>query len=34
MTIQSDEGTEFVNATVANYLKRQEFNVHTTQIPK
>jgi hypothetical protein len=31
--IQSDKGTEFVNATVQQYLKRQDINFHTTQIP-
>jgi len=31
ITEQSDKGTEFVNATVQQYLKRQGINFHTTQ---
>jgi len=31
ITIQSDKGTEFVNATVQQYLKRQGFDFRTTQ---
>ena len=31
--IQSDKGTEFVNATVQQYLKRQEVSFHTTHNP-
>ena len=33
ITIQSDKGTEFVNATVQQYLKRHGVNFHTTQNP-
>jgi len=33
ITIQSDKGTEFVNATVQQYLKRQDVNFHTTHNP-
>ena len=33
ITIQSDKGTEFVNATVQQYLKRQGVNFHTTHNP-
>ena len=32
-TIQSDKGTEFVNATVQQYLKRQGVDFHTTHNP-
>ena len=30
ITIQSDKGTEFANATVQQYLKRQGVSFHTT----
>ena len=30
ISIQSDKGTEFVNATVQQYLKRQEVRFHTS----
>ena len=30
ITMESDNGTEFVNATVQQYLKRQEASFHTT----
>jgi len=30
INIQSDRGTEFVNASVQQYLKRQRVNFHTT----
>jgi len=33
ITIQSDEGTEFLNATVPQYLKRQGVDFHTTHNP-
>ena len=33
VTIKSDKGTEFVNATVQQYLKRQGVNFHTTHNP-
>jgi len=33
ITIQSDKGTEFVNATVQQYLKRQGVDVYTTYNP-
>ena len=33
VTIQSDKGTEFVNTTVRRYLKSQDVNFHTAQIP-
>jgi len=33
ITIQSDKGTEFVNAIVQQYLKRQRVNFHTTHNP-
>ena len=33
ITIQSDKGTEFVNATVQQYLKRQGVSFHTTHNP-
>ena len=33
ITIQSDKGTEFVNVTVEQYLKRQGVNFHTTHNP-
>ena len=33
ITIQSDKGTEFVNATVQQYLKRQDVNFHTIHNP-
>jgi len=33
ITIQSDKGTEFVNAAVQQYLKRQGINFHTTHNP-
>jgi len=33
ITIQSDKGTEFVNATVRQYLKSQDVNFHTTYNP-
>jgi transposase InsO family protein len=33
ITIQSDKGTEVVNATVQLYLKRQGVNFHTTHNP-
>ena len=33
ITIQSDKGTEFVNATVQQYLKRQGVDFHTTHNP-
>jgi len=33
ITIQSDKGTEFVNANVQQYLKRQRVNFHTTHNP-
>ena len=33
ITIQSHKGTEFVNVTVQQYLKRQEVNFHTTHNP-
>jgi transposase InsO family protein len=32
-TLQSDEGTEFVNRTVQRYLKNQVIEFHTTHIP-
>ena len=32
ITIQSDKGTEFVNATVQQYLKRQGVNFHNPDI--
>jgi transposase InsO family protein len=31
ITIQSDKGTEFVNETVQQYIKRQGKNFHTTR---
>ena len=31
ITIQSDKSTEFVNATVQQYLRRQGINFHTTR---
>jgi len=33
ISIQSDKGTEFVNATVQQYLKRQGVGFHTTHNP-
>jgi len=33
ITVQSDKGTEFVNASVQQYLKRQRVNFHTTHNP-
>jgi len=33
ITIQSDKGTEFVNATVQPYLKREGVDFHTTHNP-
>ena len=33
ITIQSDNGTEFVNTTVQQYLKLQGVNIHTTHNP-
>jgi len=33
ITIQSDKGTDFVNETVQQYLKRQGFDFHTTHNP-
>jgi len=33
ITIQSDKSTEFVNAIVQQYLKRQGVNFHTTHNP-
>jgi transposase InsO family protein len=33
ITILSNKGTEFVNATVQQYLKRQEVGFHTTHNP-
>jgi len=33
LTIQSDKGTEFVNATVQQYLNRQGVSFHTTHNP-
>ena len=33
ITIQSDKGTEFVNATVQQYLKRRGVSFHTTHNP-
>jgi transposase InsO family protein len=33
ITIQSDKGTEFVNATVQQYLKRQGVSFHKTHNP-
>ena len=33
ITIQSDKGTVFGNATVRQYLKSQDVNFHTTQNP-
>jgi len=33
ITIQSDKDTEFLNATVQQYLKRQGVNFHKTLIP-
>jgi hypothetical protein len=33
ITIQSDKGTEFVNATVQKYLKREGVEFHTTHNP-
>jgi transposase InsO family protein len=33
ITIKSDKGTEFVNATVQQYLKRQGVDFHTTHNP-
>jgi transposase InsO family protein len=33
ITIQWDKGTEFVNATVQQYLKRQRVDFHTTHNP-
>ena len=33
ISIQSDKGTEFVNATVQQYLKRQGVSFHTTHNP-
>jgi transposase InsO family protein len=33
ITIQSDKGTEFVNVTVQQYLKRQGVNFHTNHNP-
>jgi len=33
ITIQSDKGTEFVNSTVQQYLKRQDVNFHTNHNP-
>jgi transposase InsO family protein len=32
-TVQSDKGTEFVNATVQQYLKRKGVEYHTTHNP-
>jgi transposase InsO family protein len=34
ITIQSDKGTEFVNASVQQYLKRQGVKFHTTNNPE
>jgi biotin operon repressor len=33
ITIQTDKGTEFVNANVQQYLKSQGLNIHTTHYP-
>jgi transposase InsO family protein len=33
ITIQSDKGTEFVNSTAQQYLKRQGVSFHTTHNP-
>ena len=33
ITIQSDKGTEFVNSSVQQYLKRQGVSFHTTHNP-
>ena len=33
IAIQSDKDTEFVNATVQQYLKRQGVDFHTTHNP-
>lgn len=33
LTLQSDKGTEFVNATVQKYLKNQGISFHTTHNP-
>jgi len=33
ITIQSHKGTEFVNAIVQQYLKRQGIDFHTTHNP-
>jgi hypothetical protein len=33
ITIQLDKGTEFVNTTVQQYLKRQGVDFHTTHNP-
>ena len=33
ISLQSDKGTEFVNANVRQYLKSQDVNFHTTQTP-
>jgi len=33
LTIQSDKGIEFLNATVQQYLKRQGVAIHTTHNP-
>jgi transposase InsO family protein len=33
INIQSDKGTEYVNATVQQYLKRQAVKFHTTHNP-
>jgi len=33
ITLQAGKGTEFVNATIQQYLKRQGLNFHTTHTP-
>ena len=33
ITIQSDKGTEFLNAKIQQYLKRQKVGFHTTHNP-
>ena len=33
ITMQTDKGTEFVNSTVQQYLKRQGVSFHTTHNP-
>jgi hypothetical protein len=33
ITIQTDKGTKFVNATVQQYFKTQGFDFHTTHNP-